>query len=121
MYDFIVDNKTLYSVEYNILRAVSLTVYISAFLYLFGFLNSLKFLMLNYIIKIAIALFLIYRFNGLRKNKTSFTDLDRKVCFSAGIYILAVSFQEYIIMFSKDFRSYMEKNNFLLHDFHLLL
>jgi hypothetical protein len=114
MYDFLVDNKYLYQIELNTLRVISFIVYVSTIFYLFGFLDSTKFLYLNYIIKILIAFFLMYRFNGFRKDKVSFTDLDRKVCFSAGVYILAVSFQEYIIFFSKEFRSFMEKNNFLL-------
>ena len=114
MYDFVVDNKTLYFIELNSLRFISFIVYTSTVLYLLGFLNSLKFLMLNYTVKIIIAFFLIYRFNGLRKNTATFTDLDRKICFSAGVYILAVSFQEYIIYFSKEIRIFMERRNFLL-------
>lgn len=114
MPDFIVDNKLLYNVQYNSLRVVSLIVYLSAFLYLTGFINSMKFIKLNYFVKILIAIFLIYRFNGNRKSRISITDLDRKICFSAGIYILAISFQEYILTFSNNIRSFSEKYNFLL-------
>jgi hypothetical protein len=113
MTDFIVDNKSLYNIQYNFLRFVSFIVYVSAFLYLTGFLNSVGFVLLNYVVKILIAIFLIYRFNGQRKNKISLTDLDRKICFSAGVYIIAISFQEYIATFSEDIRKFTKKyNNF---------
>jgi hypothetical protein len=42
------------------------------------------------------SLFLIYRFNSYRKNKIQFTDLDRKICFSAGVYIFTFSFIDVI-------------------------
>ena len=113
MSDFIVDNKSLYSFQYNSLRITSIIVYLSAILYLTGFLDSLKFIKLNYLVKILIAFFLIYRFNGQRKTKISFTDLDRKICFSAGIYILAVSFQENIIIYSNEIRNISKKYIFV--------
>jgi len=50
------------------------------------------FLFINFIVKVFLALFLIYRFNNYRKDKIRFTDLDRKICFSAGMYILVFSF-----------------------------
>jgi len=45
---------------------------------------------IDYYIKIYICLFLIWRFNPLRSNIT-FTDLDRKIAFSAGIFILTTT------------------------------
>lgn len=45
---------------------------------------------LDYYIKIYICLFLIWRFNPLRGNY-EFTDLDRKIAFSAGLFILTTS------------------------------
>jgi len=45
---------------------------------------------LDYYVKIYICLFLIYRFNPLR-NKIEFTELDRKIAFSAGLFILTTS------------------------------
>lgn len=111
MPDFIVDNKSFYSFQYNFLRFMSFIVYVSAFLYLTRFINSIGFVKLNYVVKILIAIYLIYRFNGQRKSKISMTDLDRKICFSAGIYILAVSFQEYVVTFSEDIRHFTKKYN----------
>jgi hypothetical protein len=45
---------------------------------------------LDYYIRIYICLFLIWRFNGLRA-QTKFTNLDRKIAFSAGIFILTTT------------------------------
>jgi hypothetical protein len=60
------------------------------------------FLFVNFIVKIFLALFLIYRFNDYRKDKIRFTDLDRKICFSAGMYILVFSFLDVL-------QSYVER------------
>jgi cytochrome c biogenesis protein CcdA len=45
---------------------------------------------LDYYVRIYICLFLIWRFNPLRK-KIEFTDLDRKISFTAGLFILTTS------------------------------
>ena len=44
---------------------------------------------LQYYVKIYVALFLIYRFNPFRHVK--FTSLDRKIGFSAGVFLLGTS------------------------------
>ena len=44
---------------------------------------------LDNFIKIYISLFLIYRFNPFRETK--FTELDRKLVFSAGVFVLATT------------------------------
>ena len=53
-----------------------------------------------FIFKIFICLYLMYRFNDFRKN-IKFTEIDRKVCFLAGFYLLFLTFadliQEYIV------------------------
>ena len=52
---------------------------------------------LSYYIRIYICLFLIWRFNPLRNNY-EFTDLDRKIAFSAGLFILSTTaLNKYII------------------------
>jgi uncharacterized membrane protein (DUF4010 family) len=45
---------------------------------------------LDYYVKIYICLFLIYRFNPLR-TRIVFTELDRKIVFSAGLFILTTT------------------------------
>jgi len=44
---------------------------------------------LDYYVKIYISLFLLWRFNPFRK--IHFTDLDRKIAFSAGIFLFTTS------------------------------
>lgn len=45
---------------------------------------------LDYYVRIYICLFLIWRFNPLR-TKYEFTDLDRKITFNAGVFILTTT------------------------------
>ena len=45
---------------------------------------------LEYYIRIYICLFLMWRFNPLRE-KYEFTELDRKIAFSAGVFILTTT------------------------------
>jgi len=45
---------------------------------------------LDYYVRIYICLFLIWRFNPLRSNY-DFTDLDRKIAFTAGVFILTTT------------------------------
>ena len=54
---------------------------------------------LHNIVNIYICLFLIWRFNPLRK-QVKFHDLDRRIAFSAGIFILTTTaLNEYLIQF----------------------
>lgn len=51
---------------------------------------------LDYYIRVYICLFLILRFNPLRQ-QYKFTNLDRKIAFSAGMFILTTTFlNEYL-------------------------
>jgi hypothetical protein len=45
---------------------------------------------MDYYVKIYVCLFLIWRFNPLRSN-IQFTELDRKIAFSAGVFILTTT------------------------------
>lgn len=70
-------------------------IYISYFLIILSFLglstSAPKYLEnLDYYIRIYICLFLIWRFNPLR-HVDKFTDLDRKIAFSAGVFILTTT------------------------------
>ena len=54
---------------------------------------------LDYYVRIYICLFLIWRFNPL-KSRYEFTDLDRKIAFSAGVFILTTTaLNEYLNLF----------------------
>jgi hypothetical protein len=45
---------------------------------------------LDYYVRVYICLFLIWRFNPFR-SRYEFTDLDRKIAFSAGVFILTTT------------------------------
>lgn len=98
MYDPIVDNKHIYNFEMQFLDYFNFFTKITVLLFLVGFFqeNPIIFVDFNFIMKVCLALFLIYRFNNYRKHEIKFTELDRKVCYSSGIYILIISFIDYI-------------------------
>jgi hypothetical protein len=52
------------------------------------------FIQINFIIKVLISLYLIYHFNDFRNTPVKFTTLDKKICYSAGIYIFIFSFAD---------------------------
>lgn len=112
MPDLLVDNKTIYNLELAFIKFFSVITKISIFLFMVGFFQEkpVSILKINYVIKIAIAFFLIYRFNPYRKSQIVFTKLDRKVAYSAGVYILTLSFidilNQYVNMFRAQITSY---------------
>jgi hypothetical protein len=76
-------------------RLFDIFIYVSYFLIIIsslGLSNSApKYLQsLDYYIRVYICLFLMWRFNPLRTHY-EFTDLDRKIAFSAGVFILTTT------------------------------
>jgi hypothetical protein len=94
MSDILIDNKDFYNFELNFLIYLSFITKVTVILFIIGiFQNKPTFLLnFNFVVKLILAVFLIYRFNSYRKDKLRFTELDRKVCYSSGIYILVISF-----------------------------
>ena len=83
--------KDLYKFQdfwFNIFIVTTYTLYI---LFAFGIFKSAPQYLeaLDYYVKIYISLFLLWRFNPFRK--IHFTELDRKISFSAGIFLLTTS------------------------------
>jgi hypothetical protein len=79
---------------FNIVTVVSIVLYIVVALGVWS--RAPQYLEdLQYYVKIYVALFLIYRFNPFRNIK--FTNLDRKIAFSAGVFLVGTSFFEYIM------------------------
>jgi hypothetical protein len=56
---------------------------------------------IDYYFRIYICLFLIWRFNPLRKEYT-FTSLDRKIAFSAGLFIITTTAFKNVLIFAKE-------------------
>ena len=84
-------SKKIYDVQN---KAFDIFIYISWILYfaiLFGVsVNAPSYLdSVDYYAKIYVSLFLLYRFNAFRK--VTFTDLDRKIAFSAGVFLFATT------------------------------
>jgi len=76
-------------------RLFNLIIYLTYFLIIISALGiseaAPKYLNdLDYYVRIYICLFLIWRFNPLRM-RYEFTDLDRKIAFSAGVFILTTT------------------------------
>uniref|UniRef100_A0A6C0JW80 Uncharacterized protein n=1 Tax=viral metagenome TaxID=1070528 RepID=A0A6C0JW80_9ZZZZ len=104
MSDWLVDNPLFYDNAIFFIHYFGYITKIVVVLFIIGFFtnNPDSFLAINFFIKVLFSIFLIYRFNNYRKNKIQFTDLDRKICYSAGIYIFMFSFIDVI-------QSYVER------------
>lgn len=107
MSDILVENKFIYNLELNFITIFSWITKIVTFLYIVGFFHNkpLQFVKINFIIKVMISLFLIYRFNSYRKKQIHFTELDRKVAYSAGQYILLLSFIDIVDVYTEKIRN----------------
>jgi len=97
MGDYLIDNKQLYNYELFFLFVISWITRLTALLFIVGFFQTKPRGIIEFIFfsKICLALFLIYRFNNYRTDKIVFTELDRKICYSSGIYIILISFMDY--------------------------
>jgi hypothetical protein len=86
-------------------------VKLALLLYITGFLNSKPpyILQINYVLKISLSLFLIYRFNSYRKEKITISELDQKIIFSIGVYVLLFSFSDMVSHWTEEIRSFIIK------------
>lgn len=75
-------------IQYKIYTTILITTYIVYFLALFGItlVNPLLIDELEKVIQVYVSLFLIYRFNPFKT--ITYNELDRKIAFSAGIFLL---------------------------------
>jgi hypothetical protein len=104
MSDWLVDNQIFYNNALFFIHYFEWITQIIVILFVIGVFTNKPavFLTVNFIVKIFLAMYLIYRFNSYRKDKLVVTDLDRKICYSAGVYILVFSFFDVI-------QSYVER------------
>lgn len=86
----------LYRIETIIVDWIGIFTFLIFALLFIGFLQKepIYFIEFVFLFKVFISIFLIYRFNDFRNVK--FTELDRKVCFLAGINLLIISFADLI-------------------------
>jgi hypothetical protein len=96
----------LYKIQnfwFNIFIFISYLTYI---LFAIGFFTTAPQYLnkLDYYVKIYVSLFLLWRFNPFRK--IQFTELDRKISFSAGIFLLTTTtINEIIIRYFNNAKS----------------
>ena len=91
--------KNITIIQNTILTSIIIISYILYFLIAFGLSTFAPeyLITLQYWTKIYISLFLIYRFNFFRK--VEFIELDRKVAFSAGIFLLTTTIIDQLIKY----------------------
>lgn len=86
------------------------------FIFVYGLVYNepILFIQINFLIKVIIGIYLIYKFNDFRNHKSiTFTVLDKKICYSAGIYLLIFSFADVINSYFNKIRE-MLKTQFKL-------
>lgn len=116
MKDFLIDNKNIYNMQYMFIIYFNFFVKVCLMLYIIGAINAdtTYLIRVNFFVKMLIGLFLIYRFNSWRKTTIRFTELDREITFSAGLYILIISFSDYATNLTQKSRLMISKH---LHTF----
>jgi hypothetical protein len=91
--------------------------YISLFLvfiFIYGLIYNepIIFVKINFLIKVIIGIYLMYKFNDFNKHKTIvFTVLDKKICFSAGLYLIVFSFADMINMYVNKIKMIVQKDD----------
>ena len=128
MGDFIVESKYLYSAQITFLTNFTYLVKFSILLYMIGATNTKSKLLLKIIffVKLPLGCFLVYRFTGYRTEKIRFTELDRKIAYSAGLYIIVISLADSIALVTEKTRREIIKNlkpfrNLLSYDYKVVL
>lgn len=87
-------------------KMVDIIIFVSYFLIIISFFSlsavAPQYLQtIDYFFRIYICLFLLWRFNPLRKVYT-FTSLDRKIAFSAGLFIITTTAINNFLVLAKD-------------------
>jgi hypothetical protein len=80
------------------------------FIFIYGFIYNSPhvFVIINFLIKTSIAIYLIYRFNEF-KIITKITKLDQKICFSAAMYLLIFSLADVFSSYFSQIRGNIKK------------
>lgn len=104
--------KHLHKWQENIFDIIIYLSYILIFISALGLsVEAPKYLeSLDYYVRIYICLFLLWRFNPLR-SRYEFTDLDRKIAFSAGLFILTTTALNQYLDNLKNIAKNLIKNN----------
>ena len=89
-------------------KNISIISVLIVILYIVGVINSKSELIfqINFTFKIIIALYLIFRFNS-KKADLQISKIDRKLIYSAGVYILLFSFTDIITVYLEEIRNFL--------------
>ena len=81
------------------------------FIFVYGILYNIPsiFIQINFTIKVLISLYLMYKFNDFRDHTFKITLLDKKICFSAGIYLFIFSFADVINSYLIEIKLFVTK------------
>jgi len=81
------------------------------FIFIYGILYNVPsiFIQINFTIKVLISIYLMYKFNDFRDHSFKITILDKKICFSAGIYLFIFSFADVINSYLIEIKSFVTK------------
>lgn len=84
-------DSAIYTIHHNLFSFIILVSYILIILIYLGWSSSASSYLdiIDYYLRIYVCLFLIWRFNPFRK--IEFTELDRKIVFSAGLFLLTTT------------------------------
>ena len=87
-----ISGKKIYIIQDNFFNLFIISSWILIFVSILGFSNTMtKYLEeIDYYVRIYTCLFLMWRFNPFRTHY-EFTNLDRKIAFNAGLFILTTS------------------------------
>ena len=106
------ENKEIHKAQEWFFNLFIISTYILLILSAVGFSQSApKYLeTMDYYVKLYISLFLVWRFNPLRTHY-DFTALDRKIAFSAGLFILTTTaLNQYLTRFVNNVKERLHKS-----------
>jgi hypothetical protein len=95
--DYLLDNKWVYSILSKLVHFSDIFIIGFIVLFIIGAVSVTPnyFFNIYFATKIFFASYLLYRFNSYRVQPITLTELDRKIIFSAGIYIFIFSLIEF--------------------------
>ena len=103
------NKKSLYNIQNNFFNVFIILSWSLIIISIFGFSQDAPKLLENiyYYISIYICLFLMWSFHPF-KTKYEFTELDRKIAFSAGLFILTTTaLNQYLLYAKNKFQQYL--------------
>lgn len=99
MGEFFIEQKFFNNVGLHSVFIINIITLAVFFLFFFDVIDKKKhdvYLHFALLSKALFAVFLLYRFYPYDSAKITFTELDRQICFSSGIFILMITVTDYV-------------------------